>query len=119
MSQHEIENQQEGHGDEVFIFIERITPIEGRDDDVLAISRKSSKMLQGQPGMIQAMVAKSEKKGGEICSVTVWNSKADFQAFMKTDAFTDLVKSDDFKNIKAWMSNYDGQMMNLVDGWHG
>ncbi|NOY91357.1 MAG: hypothetical protein GXP55_09110 [Deltaproteobacteria bacterium] len=111
------ENQD--HGDEVFVFMERITPIEGREDDVLSITRKSAKLLQGQPGMIQSMVTQSEKKGGELCSVTVWQKKADFQSFMKTDAVAALLESEDFKNIKNWMSEYDMQMMNLVDGWHG
>ena len=108
----------EKHGEEVFVFAERITPIEGRGEDVLAITRETAKLLQNQPGMIQSMVTRSEKKGGEICSFTVWKAKADFQAFMKTDKVAALLKSDDFKNIKSWMANYDMQMMNLVDGWH-
>ncbi len=111
------ENQD--HGDEVFVFVERITPIEGRAEDVLEITRKSAKLLHDQPGMIQSMVTRSEKKDGEICSFTVWRAKADFQAFMKTDEVAALLKSDDFGNIKSWMANYDMQMLELVDGWHG
>ncbi len=107
------------HGDEVFVFVERITPIEGRTEDVLAISRKSAKLLHDQPGMIQTMLTRSEKEGGEICTFTVWKAKTDFQAFMKTDEVATLLKSDDFKNIKSWMANYDMQMMEFVDGWHG
>ena len=111
------ENNQD-HGNEVFVFIERITPIAGREDDVLNLARKSNVMLQKKPGMIQTMLTQSEK-GGEICSVTVWEKKGDFQAFMKTDEFADLLKSDDMSNIKSWMSDYDMQMLNYVDGWHG
>ena len=49
----------------------------------------------------------------------MWEKKGDFQAFMKTDEFADLLKSDDMSNIKSWMSDYDMQMLNYVDGWHG
>ncbi len=106
------------HGDEVFVFIERITPIEDRQDEVLAISRKSAGLLKNQPGLIQTMVTRSDK-GGTVCSISVWTRKADFQAFMKTDEVAELLKSEDFKNIKAWMSDYDMQMTSLVEGWHG
>ena len=107
------------HGDSVFVFTETITPKEGRADDVLAITRKSAEALKGQPGMIQSMLTVSEKQGGEICTITVWSSKNDFQNFMKTDEVAAMLKSDDMKNIKEWMSNYEMLMSNLVDGWHG
>lgn len=109
----------QNHGDQVFVFTETITPIEGRSDDVLELSLKSAELLKGQQGMIQSMVTKSEKKGGEICSITVWSSKDDFQNFMKSDEIAALLKSDDMKNIKDWMSNYDMLMSDLVEGWHG
>jgi len=109
----------QNHGNNVFVFYERIKPVEGRFDDVLSISCKSAKVLQEQPGLIQFMVTSTEKKGGEVCTVAVWKTKADFQAFMKTDAVAALMKSDDFANIKSWMSSYDAQMTDLVQGWHG
>lgn len=113
----DIENQD--HGNNVFVFTETITPKEGRADDVLAISLKSVDALKVQKGMIQSMVTKSEKSGGEICTISVWSSKTDFQNFMKTDEFSALLKSDDMENVKSWMSNYDMLMSELVEGWHG
>jgi heme-degrading monooxygenase HmoA len=111
--------ESETHGNELFVFFERLTPIEGRDEDVLSITRRSSKGLEAQPGVIQSMITRSEKKGREICSVSIWKSKSDFQAFMKSEVFAALLKSDDYKNITAWMTDYDSQMTEYVDGWHG
>lgn len=119
MTEQNPHTQPSDHGNEVFVFIERITPIDGRADDVLNISRKSAALLKNQPGLIQAMVTRSEKATGTVCSISVWGRKADFQAFMKTEAVAELLKSEDFQNIKAWMSDYDMEMTNLVDGWHG
>ncbi|VAW16504.1 hypothetical protein MNBD_ALPHA12-765 [hydrothermal vent metagenome] len=107
------------HGDKVFVFSETITPIAERADDVLSISLKSSEALAGQPGLIQSMVTRSEKKGGEICTTTIWKSKQDFQNFMKSDEVAALLKSDDMVNIKAWISEYKMLMSDLVAGWHG
>ncbi len=107
------------HGDSVFVFTEIITPKEGHAEDVLAISKRSIEALKGQDGLIQVMLSASEKKAGEITTVTVWDSKTDFQNFMKSDATAALLKSDDMKNIKDWMSDYKMLMSNLVDGWHG
>ncbi len=112
-------NTAEDHGNSVFVFTETITPVEGRAADVLDISRKSAAMLKGQPGLIQSMVTVSEKQGGEICTIAVWSSKADFQNFMKSEEVAALLKSEDMKNIKDWMGNYEMLMSNLVDGWHG
>lgn len=111
-------SKSDDHGSNVFVFTETITPKDGRADDVLALSKLSMELLKGQPGMLQAMLTKSEKKGGEISTVSVWGSKADFQDFMKSDAVANLLKSDDMKNIKEWMSSYEMLMSNLVDGWH-
>ncbi|NOR62893.1 MAG: hypothetical protein GQ535_10425 [Rhodobacteraceae bacterium] len=107
------------HGNNVFVFTEIITPKEGHAEDVLAVSKRSMEPLKGQPGLIQVMLTTSEKKAGEISTVTVWESKADFQNFMKSDAVADLLKSDDMKNIKGWMDDYQMLMSNLVEGWHG
>jgi len=107
------------HGNDVFVFTEIITPKEGRVEDVLAISRKSVATLKSQPGLIQSMLTRSEKKDGEVSTISVWESKTDFQNFMKTDAFAELLKSDDMQNIKEWMSDYQMLMSDLVDGWHG
>lgn len=106
------------HGGKVFVFSETITPNEGREEDVLSISLKSAKALNGQPGLLQSMVTRSEKRGGEICSTSVWESKDDFQNFMKTDIVAKMLKSDDMANIKKWMSDYKMLMSNLVTGWH-
>ena len=113
------QEQSQDHGSEVFVFIERVTPIEGRADDVLALTRESNKILQGQPGLIQTLLTRPEKGDGAQCSVTIWKSKADFQNFMKTDAFAALLKSEEMGNIKKWMSDYEAQMLEYVDGWHG
>ncbi len=113
------ESKTQNHGKNVFVFSETITPSAGHADDVLAISLKTSRALAGQPGLIQSMVTRSEKAGGEICSTAVWASKSDFQNFMKTDAVAALLKSDDMRNIKAWMSDYKMLMSELVEGWHG
>ncbi|MHA1127443.1 MAG: antibiotic biosynthesis monooxygenase family protein [Alphaproteobacteria bacterium] len=107
------------HGNNVFVFTETITPKEGRSGDVLDIARRSAATLKGQPGMIQTMVTQSEKKGGEIVTTTVWGSKNDFQNFLKSDEVAALLKSDDMKNIKEWMGDYNMLMSNYVDGWHG
>lgn len=107
------------HGTNVFVFTEIITPIEGHADDILSASLKSSELLKGQPGLIQSIVTKSEKAGNELCTITVWESKSAFQAFMKSDGVAALLKSDDMKDIKSWMSNYEMLMSDLVDGWHG
>lgn len=107
------------HGTDVFVFTETITPIAEHATDVLEISRRSVAMLKDQPGLIQSMLTVSEKKGGEICTISVWASKTDFQNFMKSDAAAALLQSDDMKNIKDWMSNYEMLMSNLVEGWHG
>ena len=107
------------HGTGVFVFTEIITPKDGRADDVLAISKRSAIALKNQPGLIQSMLTRSEKKGGEVTTTTVWNSKSDFQNFMKSDTVAELLKSDDMENIKEWMSDYQMTMSNLVDGWHG
>jgi len=107
------------HGNDVFVFTEIITPKEGHAEDVLAISKRSIEPVKGQPGLIQVMLSTSEKKAGEITTITVWESKDDFQNFMKTDAFAELLQSDDMKNIKGWMEDYQMLMSNLVEGWHG
>lgn len=107
------------HGSNVFVFTETITPKENRGDDILELAKRSAATLQGQPGMIQTMVTQSEKKSGEIVTITIWNSKDDFQNFMKTDEVAALLKSDDMANIKEWMSDYNMLMSNYVDGWHG
>lgn len=112
------QNQTNGHGGNVFVFTEQITPVEGRADDVLAVSLKSAELLRGQPGLIQYMVTKSEKSDGQICTTVVWTQKSDFQNFMKTDAVAALLKSDDMANIKTWMSDYEASMSSYVDGWH-
>jgi len=106
------------HGSNVFVFTETITPVEGRAEDVLAISLKSGELLRGQPGLIQYMVAKSEKSNGQVSTTTVWAKKTDFQNFMKTDAVAALLKSNDMANIKTWMSDYNASMSSYVDGWH-
>lgn len=109
----------QNHGNNVFVFTETITPNQNRADDMLALSIKSASLLKHQPGLIQSMVTKSEKQGGEICTTTIWASKTDFQNFMKTDKVAELLKSDDMKNVKAWMSDYKMLMSELVEGWHG
>lgn len=106
------------HGENVFVFSETIIPNEGREEDVLSITLSSSEALKNQPGLLQTTVTWSEKKGGEICSTSVWESKTDFQNFMKTDEVTELLKSDDMANIKEWMSEYKMLMSELVTGWH-
>jgi len=112
------QNHANGHGGNVFVFTEIITPVEGRTDDVLAVSLKSAELLRGQPGMIQYMVTKSEKSDGQICTTVVWAQKSDFQNFMKTDAVAALLKSDEMANIKTWMGDYEASMSSYVDGWH-
>lgn len=112
-------NETKNHADNAFVFIETITPVEGHLDDVLAISLRSAKLLEGRNGLIQSMVAKSEKKGSEITAISVWSSKSDFQNFMKSEDVAILLKSDDMKNIKSYMSNYDMLMSDLVESWHG
>lgn len=107
------------HGETVFVFTEIITPIEGRDGDILEISKKTVALLKDVPGVIQTMLTKSEKSGGPVSTITVWQSKADFQNFLKSDATKALLKSDDMANVKAWMSDYTGLMSDYVDGWHG
>lgn len=114
----EVQNESNDHGDAVFVFIERITPIEERADDVLEISIRSVKAMRGQPGLLQTLVTKPEKSSGEIVSVTTWENKAAFQAFMKTDVMAELLKSDDMANIKKWMKEYNMHMNQMVDGWH-
>ena len=106
------------HGDKVFVFSETIIPNDGRAEDVLAIILTSAEALKNQPGLLQTTITKSEKKGGEICSTSVWESKSDFQNFMKTDEVVELLKSDDMANIKEWMSDYKMLMSELVTGWH-
>jgi len=106
------------HGDNVFVFSETIIPNEGREKDVLSIILGSAYALKNQPGLLQNTVTKSEKKGGEICSTSVWESKTDFQNFMKTDEVAELLKSDDMANIKEWMHDYKMLMSELVTGWH-
>lgn len=112
-------NTTQDHGNNVFVFTETITPIAQHADQVLEISKRSLQALEKQPGLIQSMLTVSEKKGGEICTISVWESKNHFQDFMKSDAIAALLKSDDMKNIKNWMENYDMLMSNLVEGWHG
>jgi len=111
-------SQTEPHGDHAVVFVERITPKEGRAQDCLDISLRSADLLRGQGGLLQSIVMRPQKSGQAICSMSVWESKGHFAAFMKSEAFTALVASDDLKNIKLWMQDYDGQMMDLVDGWH-
>ena len=111
-------SQSDSHGDEVFVFMERVTPVEGRFEDCLSITLDSAKLLYGQPGLLQSMVMRPQKKDGPICSISVWKSKGDFQAFMKTEVVAALLKSEAFANMKEWMDDYDGQMMDLADGWH-
>jgi heme-degrading monooxygenase HmoA len=106
------------HPRPMFVFMEKITPIQGRADDVLAISIRSAESLKEQPGIMQSMVTKAAKKGGEIVSISVWASKSDFQNFMKSDQTAALLKSDDMRNIKAWMSDYENLMTDMVDIWH-
>ncbi len=106
------------HGDKVFVFSETIIPNEGRTEEVLSITLKSAEALKDQPGLLQTTVTRSEKRGAEICSTSVWESKADFQNFMKTDEVAALLKSDDMANIKKWMSDYKMLMSDLVTGWH-
>ena len=108
----------QGHGENVFVFSETITQNSGRTDDVLSITLRTSKALKGQPGLLQFTVTTSEKKGGEICSTSVWASKNDFQNFMKTGEVAALLKSDDMANIKEWISDYKMLMSDLVAGWH-
>lgn len=110
--------ESKNHGDKIFVFTETITPIKGRADDILAIALNSAQALKGQPGLIQSMTTRSEKKNGEVCTTSIWSSKADFQNFMKTDQVAELLKSDDMRNIKAWMSDYNMLMSDLVEGWH-
>jgi len=74
--------------------------------------------MRGQPGLLQTLVTKSEKSGGEIVSIITWKNKAAFQAFMKTDIMAELLKSDDMANIKKWMQEYKMHMNQMVDGWH-
>jgi heme-degrading monooxygenase HmoA len=109
----------QSHGDKVFVFTEIITPIEGHADDILSASLKSTETMKGQPGLIQVLITKSEKANGELSTITVWESKNAFQDFLKSDEMAEVLKSDAMKDIKSWMSNYQGLMSDLVDGWHG
>ena len=119
MNENENENESKPHGDEVFVFFERLTPIAGKEDEVLELTRKSAEALQGQPGLMQSIVARSQRGDGQIQSMSMWRSKADFSTFMKTDAVAEMLASEDFANVKKWMTDYEMQMNDLVDGWHG
>ncbi len=107
------------HGDNVFVFTEIITPREGHTDDILSASLKSNEVVRRQPGLIQTMVTRSQKAGGDLCTITVWESKSAFQNFLKSDDMAEVLKSDAMKDIKSWMGNYEALMSDLVDGWHG
>jgi len=98
--------------------MERVTPKEGRAAACLEISLQTAKLLKGQPGLLQSMIMQPSKDSDPLCSISVWESKANFQAFLKTEDFAALMKSDAYANMKDWMADYDGQMMKLADGWH-
>ena len=69
-------NGNQSHGNNVFVFFERMTPIAGKEEEVLAITLKSAKSLEGQPGLIQSIVTRSQGSDGRLQSMSMWNSKA-------------------------------------------
>lgn len=106
------------HGAGVFVFSETITPVVGREDELLDVSLRTAELVKEQPGLIQYMLTKSDASDCTICSTAVWAQKSDFQNFMKSDAVAALLMSEDMAKVRTYMSDYKSMMSSYIGGWH-
>lgn len=116
---HNKESQNDdSHGDKLFVLIEQYFPKEGKLEEVIKIARKSAEKIYGVKGLLMANVLRPKTKIGPVCNITTWESEDDFNVFMKSDVVAELMKSDSMKNVKEWTSEIKVVMFNMEDGWH-
>ena len=105
------------HGTDLFVVIERYTPAEGKLEEVLEVTNKVGKMLEGFEGLLQLQILKPTGKG-DIVSTATWESETAFKGFMQSDAVKDLMKSDLFTTVKEITTGASFDSFHLVSGWH-
>lgn len=107
------------HGPKPFVFMEHDFPKEGKLDDVLKIAQDTSRILHKMPGLLMVQVLRPTAKTGPVTTMTIWESKDDFQALMKSPEFAKLLKSEAIANVQQWTSDIQHFQFDVVDGWHG
>lgn len=118
MKEHINDSHSNVHGKDVFVLVELYQPIKGKTKEVLKIAQDSLALTVEIDGLIQSMVLKPDDRNGPVSNITIWKSRDDFNAFMKSDACKSLHSSDKMKNIKEWTSDIKAMKFDFVDGWH-
>ena len=105
------------HGDNLYVVIERYTPVEGKLEEVIVTTTEIGKILHGFPGLLQIQILEPSSKG-DVVSTATWESEIAFKNFMKSQVVKDLMKSDIVESMRVLTENSSFDTFKLVDGWH-
>ena len=113
-----MKEHQNKQGDSLYVAIEKYTPKEGKMEKFIDSTKTVGTMLENIEGLLQYQVLKPTNENGAVVSTAVWQSKGDFDRFMKSDVIKELMTSDLGSNLQEMTKDASFDTYELVQGWH-
>ena len=87
-------------------------------EEMKAITRESFALTRETPGLLQVLCLEPPKAEKPFVFVSVWRSKADFQAFLKSPAMVEYHSSEAIKAMfETAMADATADFYTVLDAW--
>lgn len=88
-------------------------------DAMKALTRDSFALTQATPGLQQVICLEPPKETLPFVFISVWQSKADFQAFLQTPAMREFHSKDAVEAMFATaIADSSAEFYTVMDAWH-
>jgi heme-degrading monooxygenase HmoA len=91
----------------------------GKYEEMKAINRESFSLTQETPGLLQVFCFEPPKPEKPFVFVSIWGSKTDFQAFLKTARMREFHSEQAIKRMfETAMADATAEFYTVMDAWH-